>query len=76
LFAQGAGNYFTEPDTNFSSITPITMMGYSAAKFVPANGSRNIMVSNDIWNTARPQKIRENRMQKQTLSESNFDLWL
>jgi hypothetical protein len=56
LFAQGAGNYFTEPDTNFSSITPIIMMGYFAANNALANGSRNDMVFIDIQNIARPQK--------------------
>jgi hypothetical protein len=59
LFAQGAGNYFTEPDTNFSLIIPIIMMGYFAVKFVPENGSRNIMVSRDTQNIARPPKSKE-----------------
>jgi hypothetical protein len=56
LFAQGAGDYFTETDTNFSSIIPITMMGYSAANNALVNGSENIMVFNDTQNIAQPPK--------------------
>jgi hypothetical protein len=58
LFAQGAGNYFTEPDTSFSSITPIIMMGYSAAKNAREDGSRNNTVSKDTQNIARPPKSK------------------
>ena len=40
----------------FHQLPPIIMMGYFAAKLVPANGSQNIMASSDTQNIARPQK--------------------
>jgi len=58
LFAQGAGNYFTELDTNFSSIIPIIMMGYFAANNALVSGSRNNTVSKDTQNIARPPKSK------------------
>jgi hypothetical protein len=59
LFAQGAGNFFSEAVINFSSIIPITVMDYSAAKLARANGSLNVMASNDIQNIAQPPKNKQ-----------------